>query len=93
MSPYREQMREWKRIYWTQMLEESKGSVSACARACGVNRTFLHRELVRLGIVAPYGAQHRGQWDRPAASVSGTRSVPRTPERRARQSRLLTEPA
>jgi len=58
--PLREAVREFERNYIARALAEH-GSVSAAARALGMNRTHLHRRIARLGIVTLRTAR-RGNW-------------------------------
>jgi DNA-binding NtrC family response regulator len=51
---------DFKRRYWRQMLKRHGNNVMHAAKAAAVNRTGLHRLIVKLGIHRP--KCHRGNW-------------------------------
>ena len=50
--------RQMERQYWEEMLATHK-TLTATAQAAGVNRTYLHKTLRRVGVSGMY--QRRGQ--------------------------------
>jgi DNA-binding NtrC family response regulator len=47
---YRDALREWRRQYFAALLFQHDGRVASVAKAIGVNRTHLHRQLINLGL-------------------------------------------
>jgi DNA-binding NtrC family response regulator len=62
MMNYHEAMKEANRVYWRAALTEA-GSVRKAAQMAGVNRTYLHKLLTKLGGVTSPRPVHRGQWN------------------------------
>jgi hypothetical protein len=76
MLPYREALREFQRLYWSQAILEA-GSLAGAARAAGIYRTDLHRRLHILKMPNPLpvyrkrGSQgSRRPWNRKQSSAS-----------------------
>lgn len=64
---YREELLQFRRKYWTDLLARCQQNVSMVARESGVNRTHLYRMIDELGIPFEKGREsrrgcHKGNW-------------------------------
>lgn len=50
---YKEALEEFKRAYLLRVLQENEWNISATARACGVDRTQIHRMAKAADIILP----------------------------------------
>lgn len=56
---WRDYKRAMQRHYWEEMLAKH-GTVTAAAKAAGVNRNTVHERLKALGIEGMYSRKHQG---------------------------------
>jgi hypothetical protein len=47
---YNEEYKRFRLEYWKRMVEEHQGNVISMAKASGVNRTAVHKMVVKLGL-------------------------------------------
>lgn len=59
---YREYINVCRYTYLKAALKAANGNVTRAAKACGLNRTHMHRLVVELGLAPKGGSRHYGRW-------------------------------